>query len=354
MNMIEGIGSIRFMNLIRKFETAENVFKAGEKEIRGVEGITEKIAKRIVAAKTKNGIKSVMEKLKKHKAETLTINDPEYPELLSSIYDPPPVLYVRGKIEKRDRIAIALVGSRVASYYGKSVSEKLAFELSKMGVTIVSGLARGIDTSAHRSALKSGGRTIGVLGSGINVPYPKENANLMDEMAERGAVVTEFPVDAEPDKFNFPLRNRIISGLSLGTVVVEAAKRSGSLITADCALEQNREVFAVPGNVTQKNSEGANRLIKNGAKLVENADDIVEEIAMLSGEIGLLDRQEKPRPEMNKDEEVIYGIISDEPQYIDEFVRKSGMPVQKVSALLMNLELKQAVKQIQGKLYVRT
>lgn len=216
-----------------------------------------------------------------NKIKTLTLQDKNYPANLRHIYQPPSIIYFRGEVLLEDNIAVAVVGSRRATDYGLGNAERLGFELASRGVTVISGLARGIDTAAHKGALRAGGRTIAVLGSGLDVMYPSENKRLADEITRYGAVISEFEPDAPPARHNFPKRNRIISGLSLGVVIVEAAKRSGSLITADFALEQGREVFALPGKVGSFTSEGTHNLIKQGAKLIESIEDIVEELEAL-------------------------------------------------------------------------
>ncbi len=219
--------------------------------------------------------------IKKLNLNVLTRQDDEYPQNLKNILYPPIVLYVKGRLKPQDCNSIAIVGSRLASFYGLSCAEKLAGELANYGLTVVSGMARGIDTASHRGALKQNGRTIAVIGSGFNRIYPPENKGLCEEIAGSGAVISEFPIDTPPEKENFPRRNRIISGLSLGVVVVEAARNSGALITADFALEQGREVFALPGKVDSSTSFGTNELIKQGAKLVSCVDDIIEEFALV-------------------------------------------------------------------------
>lgn len=215
----------------------------------------------------------------KHKIRILSINDSAYPESLKNIYGPPKILYVKGELKKEDALGIAIVGSRLASGYGLTQAEKFGFELARLGITVISGLARGIDTKAHLGALKAGGRTIAVLGSGLLNIYPPENKNLSDKISCLGAVISEYPLNTKPLAENFPRRNRIISGLSLGVVVIEAGKRSGALITARCALEQGREVFSLPGKLDSENSFGTNELIKDGAKMTTSVEDILEELA---------------------------------------------------------------------------
>lgn len=294
----------------------------------------------------------------------ITMDDAEYPKNLRNIYDPPKQLYVNGTLLAQDEFAVALVGSRRASIYGLEACEKLAYELASRGVTVVSGMARGIDSAAHRGALKARGRTIAVMGSGHNDIYPPENKELYAEIAKTGAVVTEYENDVPPLPENFPKRNRIISGLALGVVVVEAARNSGALITARLALEQGREVFAVPGKISSNTSAGTNELIKDGAKLVQSVDDILEELSHL--DIKPLSSEEKAKSDdsiakmtkayiynsLTEDERKIYKILSDEPIYIDEISEKSKLKPAVTTKVLLNLELKRLVKELPGKLFV--
>ena len=295
----------------------------------------------------------------------ITIDDAEYPKNLRNIHTPPKQLYVNGALSERDEVAVAIVGSRRASLYGLETSERLGFELAARGVTVVSGMAIGIDSAAHKGALKAKGRTIAVMGSGHNVVYPPQNKKLYEEIAATGAVITEYEADDEPHAQHFPARNRIISGLSLGVVVVEAARNSGALITASFAAEQGRTVFAVPGKVSSSTSSGANELIKDGACLIQSVDDILQELSIKEvapvsgGERGGLDekisRQTKAYiyNSLTDDERKIYKNLSDEPAHIDEILEKSGMEQAKVSKVLLNLELKKLITQLPGKQFVR-
>ncbi|MBI4974612.1 MAG: DNA-protecting protein DprA [Candidatus Omnitrophica bacterium] len=295
----------------------------------------------------------------------ITVDDKEYPKNLRNIYDPPKQLYVNGTLLEQDEMAVALVGSRRATQYGLETCEKLAYELAVRGVTVVSGMARGIDSAAHRGALRAKSRTIAVLGSGHNNIYPPENEKLYHEIAGNGAVVTEFENDMQPLSENFPQRNRIISGLSLGVVVVEAARNSGALITANFALEQGREVFAVPGKISSTTSSGTNELIKDGARLIQSADDIMEELAItevkpVSGD-AKGERDEKIARmtkayiynSLSEDERKIYKILSDEPIYIDDIMSKADLDPANASKVLLNLQLKKLIKELPGKQFVR-
>jgi len=296
----------------------------------------------------------------------IAIDNTEYPKILKTLHKPPEALYVNGSFKEDDCFAVAIVGSRRASIYGIEMSEKLGYDLALRGVTVVSGMAKGIDSAAHRGALKAKGRTIAVMGSGHGHIYPLENADLYKKIAESGAVISEFADDMLPLAQNFPIRNRIISGLSLGVVVVEAAKNSGALITADFALEQGREVFAVPGKISSLTSEGTHELIKDGAKLVQSAEDIMEELSLREIEPEAL-KERKPRQEkiskktvryiynsLTDDERKVYKILSDEPLYIDDVVEGSGVGLGKASKVLLGLELKRLIKELPGKQFVRT
>ncbi|HYQ48557.1 MAG TPA: DNA-processing protein DprA, partial [Thermodesulfovibrionales bacterium] len=254
---------------------------------------------------------------------------------------------VKGSYRADDRFGIAVVGSRTYSTYGQTVTQKISGELAAAGITVVSGMARGIDTFAHRSALASGGRTIAVLGSGIDVCYPSENRGLMDKIAVSGCVMSEFPPGTPPNRENFPRRNRLISGLSLGVLVVEAAEDSGSLITASIALEQNREVFAVPGNITAKNSAGTNRLIRQGAKMVTQGRDIIEELAPVLR--GFIRDEKKRNVELSSGEQEVCTCLSGEPKHIDTLAREIGLPVHRILDILLSLELKGVIRQSDGK-----
>jgi DNA processing protein len=295
----------------------------------------------------------------------IRFDDKEYPENLRNICNPPKALYVNGTLLAQDGKAVALIGSRRASPYGLEACEKLACELALAGITVVSGMARGVDSAAHRGALKAKGRTIAVLGSGHGHIYPPENKDLYEEIAKSGAVVSEFENDTPPIPKNFPQRNRIISGLALGVVVVEAARNSGALITADFALEQGREVFAVPGKISSHTSSGTNELIKDGAKLVQSAEDILEELSLWDGAPLLEDAKNKMDEAIAKktrayvyntlteNERKVYKILSDEPMHIDDVLEKTDLEPAKTSAVLLSLELKHLVKELPGKQFIR-
>jgi DNA processing protein len=285
-----------------------------------------------------------MEKLERLGVTVLTTGDPAYPARLREIYNAPPILYVRGNLTPQDDNSIAVVGTRSPSVYGRELAARIVPELVRSGLTVVSGLARGVDSVAHHAALQAGGRTIAVLGSGIDVIYPAENRGLFNHILAGGAVVTEYPLGTKPDAFNFPARNRIISGLSLGAVVVEAQPGSGALITADYALEQNREVFAFPGRVTDKGSAGCNRLIREGrAKLVSSTEDILEELDLT---VAVQQLEIKAVLPANDEEGRLLALLSHEPVHVDDLSRQSALPAPTVASTLMMLELKGAVRQV--------
>lgn len=294
--------------------------------------------------------------------ETVKLEDKDYPRLLAHIYDPPPLLYIRGRLIRelnaRGHLAVAVVGARRSTRYGENVAFELARELSKCGVTIVSGLAEGIDSAAHRGGLEGEGKTIGVLGCGVDVVYPRTNESLYRKVAEEGSLVSEYPPGAPPASKHFPARNRIISGLSRGVVVVEGGRRSGALITADFALEQGREVFAVPGSVRSGVSRAPHELIKSGACLVEDVFDVLDELNIShqkdSGCASSFKTIKKRAMErLSKDEKQVFSLIDYEPRHIDEIIRFSSLQTSSVSSILVILELKKLIAQDAGKHYFR-
>ena len=348
LNMVDDIGSIRTQALLKHFRLLERVFKASQEELSEVKEISPLITSRIPQAIKNIDLKKELDLIKKHKVKVITFLDEGYPENLKNIYDPPVVLYVKGEILPEDKLAIAIVGSRLASFYGLQTAERLGFELASHGITVVSGLARGIDSSAHKGALKAKKRTIAVLGSGLANIYPDEHVKLAEKISESGAVISEFPMLTRPDKGNFPKRNRIISGLSLGVICVEAAEKSGALITCDCALEQGREVFAVPGKVDSMTSKGTNKLIKQGAKLAQGVEDILEELNLENFASSV-----DSKPILDKTESLVYTLLSSDPKYIDDICLESGIALSKVSSILLNLEIKKFAKQLPGKNFVK-
>jgi DNA processing protein len=338
--------------LIERFGGPEAVFEASEAELGQVEQLTDKGRAKVLEpmpAAVERDLRLVDEM----GVSLIPHSSTDYPSRLKEIYDPPILLYVRGKLVESDKLAVAIVGSRRASVYGLSVAERIARDLAGRGLTVVSGGARGIDTAAHKGALAAGGRTVAFLGCGVDVGYPAENKKLFDAISENGAVVSEFPFGATPEPWRFPPRNRLISGMSLGVLVCQSPEASGALITAGYAAEQGRDVYAVPGNVDDERNRGCHALIKDGAKLVEGAEDILQEL-------GLDGDEESPRQLAlpieslkNGNERKIASLLSLEPMPVDEIIDKAELPAPVVSGTLTILEMKGVVKRVPGNAYVR-
>jgi len=338
----------------RKFSSANEVFHSSKRVLRAL-GLEEEVIDALSSPDLLERAKREIERVEKIGYSVLTIEDERYPPYLREIFDPPLVFYFAGDIDILREPAVSIVGARRPSPYGRAVAERLARDLSERGLVVVSGLARGIDSISHWGALK-GGKTVAVLGSGLANIYPKENRPLCEKIMGNGAVITEYSLEAPPLKYHFPCRNRIISGLSLGTVVIEGTKRSGSLITARLALEENREVMAVPGNITSELSQGTNWLIKNGAKLVSDWQDVVEELPSPLKEEILSKEKKKTKafPSLSREERMIFDLLQpDAMTSVDELVEKSNLSVSEALALLLSLELKELVDQRPGKLYQR-
>jgi len=347
LSMLPEVGPVGAGKLLSAFGTPEKIFDAGVNDLIAVDGIGISRANSITGFSSWDMVEKQVEMIEREGIQAVHVGDSAYPEMLKEISDPPVVVYVRGDIRPQDKYAIAIVGSRNLTHYGEAVAESISRELTSMGFTIVSGMARGVDSISHKSAIKAGGRTIAVLGSGVDVPYPPENKMLMNRIAEAGYLLSELPPGSPPDKENFPKRNRLISGLSLGVLVVEATSKSGALITARCALEQGREVFAVPGNITSPNSEGTNELIRKGASLTLKAEDVLSELAPVLK--GFIRSRDRVKIEVTEEEGRLCSLLSGEPKQVDVISRESGLPASKVLAVLLGLELKGAVKQITGK-----
>ncbi len=355
LSFVYGLGDVLIKNLFSAFGSAERVFRTSASELAEAGGIGEKLARSIKSFDEWDRVDGEVEKIKKSGFGFIPLNDPQYPEHLLQIYNPPPYLLAKGKLLPRDRVSIAIVGSRIPDKYGRTVTETISGKLAALGVTIVSGMARGIDSIAQEEALKKGGRTIAVLGSGVDVVYPPENTKLYRDISGNGAVLSEFLIGTPPMPQNFPRRNRIISGISLGVVVVQASDKSGSLISASFALDQNKEVFAVPGNVDRKLSRGTNWLIKKGARLVETVDDILNEIEILRALKGDVPSQlfENVLSALPEKERAVYSVLGPEPLHVDEIIKLTGFETSNVLALLLSLELNGYIAQHPGKLFRR-
>ncbi len=356
LNMIEGVGPVRVRQLLEHFGEAPAILSASSRQLQQVRGIGGETADAIANWEKTVDLAGELKRIADFGCHVLIATDDEYPELLRQIYDPPIVLYVKGRLTAKDKNGVAMVGSRMTTHYGIEVARKLAYQLAYVGVTIVSGGARGIDTAAHQGAMSAKGRTIAVLGTGINLVFPPENAELFQRIADNGAVISQFPFNRPADKQSFPIRNRIVAGMTLGTVVVEANLTSGALITAHMAVEQGRQVFAVPGRIDSPRSKGCHELIKKGAKLCEGAEDILSEFEYLfpasnrppgAGETGQL-----PALNLSDNEQKVYDAITEE-SGIDEIIRHSGLPSSAVSVALLGLEMKRLIKQLPGKIFVR-
>lgn len=355
LNRVRGVGPARFRLLLEGFGSARDAWEATPAGWQAA-GLDTRTVASLEQQRRRIEPQAEVDRLLKLHVGALRLVDPAYPRLLREIPLPPPVLYVRGALAPQDEWAVGIVGTRRATPYGRQMTEKLAGELARQAITIVSGLARGIDTVAHMAALAAGGRTLAVLGCGPDLVYPPENAKLAARIVENGAILTEFPVGTQPEAGNFPARNRLISGLSLGILVTEAPETSGALITTRFAAEQGRDVFAVPGNITSRGSVGANRLIQDGAKLVLAVEDILSELNLhlAPQQMEMLELRET-LPE-NASEARLLTLLdaSDDPSHIDALCRASGMPVAEVSGTLVMLELKGLVRLVGPMTYVRS
>ena len=349
------LGPHKAKALLAHFHDPAAVLRASPRELIRVPGIDKRLASDI--ARNKGGERFADEELKRLNrmgARIVSLWDKDYPDLLQKIYDPPALLYVLGGFEPQDKNSIAIVGTRVPSSYGQTSAEMFSRELAHLGITTVSGLARGVDTLAHEATLQAGGRTIAVIGSGIDVPYPPENAHLLKAIAEEGAVVSEFPMGAKPDAVNFPRRNRIISGLSLGTIVVESGEDGGAMITASTALDQDREVFAVPGSINEKRSAGPHKLIREGrAKLIQNVEDVLEELGPQLRHLLKRGRVTEVPVELSLFEKKIYDVLSEKAIHIDALSEQAETTTSDALVNLLSLEFKGLVRQLPGKMFIR-
>ena len=345
------VGRVRIGLLEERFGSLEAAWGASAGELRAA-GLDTRVVSAITEVRTQIDPHDELDRVQKAGVDVLTWHDPTYPRLLREIDDLPPVLYIRGELTDDDQRSVTIVGTRKPTAYGKEAARHLSGDLASAGVTVVSGLARGIDGIAHRAALEAGGRTLGVMGSGLDVPYPPEHAGLMRQMAENGAVISEYPLGTKPDARHFPRRNRLLSGLSLGTLVIEAPERSGTFSTIRSALEQNREVLCVPGSIYSPASALTNQMIREGAKLVMNAEDVLEEL-----NLGAATAHQSPLPGLDEpvsgDEAAIYEVLNLDPQHIDDLSRRTEIPVTRVMGALSVMELRGQVRQVGRMNFIR-
>ena len=355
LNMISHVGPVRLRQLLQTFGDPVAVLTAKRSALLAVHGINEVTADAIACWETTIDLSGELKRISDFGCQIVIPEDENYPELLRQIYDPPIVLYVKGTLSPRDKNSVALVGSRMTTSYGMNVARKLSYQLAYMGLTIISGGARGIDTAAHQGALSGKGRTIAVLGTGINQVFPAENGPLFEKIISNGALITQFPFNRPADKQSFPIRNRIVAGMTLGTVVVEANLTSGALITANFAVEYGRQVFAVPGPIDSPRSKGCHDLIKKGAKLCEGAEDIVTEFEYLfpTSNKPSAGGAQLPGLTLSENEKLVFDALGTEELFMDEIIVKTGLPASTVSVALLTLEMKKLVRQLPGKVFVR-
>ncbi len=348
LNLVKGIGAVRFRQLLEFFGTAELAWQAPQSAWSSA-GIPQRVVNNFSLVRQQVDLERVLEKIAAGNVRVITWLDGDYPRRLKEIDQSPPVLFIRGTINVEDDWAVAVVGTRRVTPYGRQIADEIGRFLAQNGVTVVSGLARGVDAIAHQSALQAGGRTFAVLGSGVDVIYPPEHRKLAAEIIQQGAVISDYPVGTQPDGVNFPPRNRIISGLSLATVVVEAGEKSGALITAEFAVDQGRDVFAVPGSILAAQSQGTNRLIEQGARPLLKMSEILESLKL--EQIPEKQQTRKLNP-MSKEEQRLLEQLSSEPVHIDQLCELTGLPITNVSATLTMMELKGFVTQVGGMNYV--
>jgi DNA processing protein len=351
LNMVPRLGPVNLRRLLEVFGSPDRVLTASRRELSAIDGLGQDIVDSIVSWESSVDLQKEMISVKEFDAAILTLDDPEYPAQLREIHDPPTVLYVWGKLEPRDHHAIGVVGSRRTSYYGLECAKKISYQIAYSGLTVVSGLARGIDSAAHQGALAAKGRTVAVLGAGLKHLYPPENQALSEKIAASGALVTEFPMDTTPDRQTFPMRNRIISGWGFGLLVVEAGYNSGALISASQAAEQGRNLYAIPGPIDRPTSYGTNRLIQQGAKLVMSVEDILEDVQILFPKSPEL-AQSRP-PDLEGDLLRVYEAINSQETPIDEIIQRSTLNAGAATAALLQLEMRRLVKQLPGKHFVK-
>ncbi len=347
-NRVAGIGPARLRALLDFFGNASSAWRGDSADLQEA-GLDRRSLTNLLAARKSIDLAGELERLDQAGVAVLTWESDDYPLNLRNIFDPPPVLFLKGELLPEDDWAVAIVGTRRASVYGKEAARQLGADLARNGVTVVSGLATGIDSIAHQAALDAGGRTLAVLGSGVDVIYPRQNQRLAEAIQQRGALISEYPLGTQPDRTNFPPRNRIISGLSLGSVIVEAGQRSGALITASFALDQGRDVFAVPGSIFQRSCEGSNRLIQDGARPVLSVNDVLEELNLAQ-----VTQQAEVRATVptTPTEDALLALLSADPTHVDELGRAANLPAGEVASTLALLELKGLARQVGGMNYV--
>ena len=354
LGRVKGLGCAGFKKLAARFADPTQVFSASSSELEQVEGLHRDVIDALLNFSDWVDVDNEIRRAREAGIDLVPFTSPNYPVRLRTIADPPPLLYVKGTLRGADDKAVAIVGSRSASEYGRRVARNLARGLADLGFTVVSGMARGIDGTAHHAVLQAGGRTIAVLGSGVERAYPPEHSDLYRRISENGALISEFAIGTRPMAFNFPARNRLISGLSLGVVVVEATEKSGSLITAAMAVEQGREVFAVPGEAGASRSRGAHQLIRQGAKLVETVDDIVEEIApqLLHRSGSVVAAAPRMLPQSAGEAmRRVFSLLQEDTLQVDQVIERSGLPAARVLEILLDLELQGLIRQSPGKIY---
>lgn len=353
LNMIKGMGPVRLRRLLDVFGSPENVLTARASALREVDGIGRDTAENIARWEETVDLTGELKRISDFGARVLIQQSPEYPPYLREIHDPPIALYIWGEWTERDRTGIGVVGSRRTSHYGTETAKKLAYQLAYAGVTVISGLARGIDTAAHQGALAANGRTVAVMGAGFHHLYPPENRALAEKIVSQGALVSEFSMDVQADKQTFPMRNRIISGMSRGLLVVEAGLNSGALISANQAIDQGRNVYAVPGQIDRPTAIGSNRLIQQGAKLVTQAGDILEDLDMLIPDEPLPRHENRRSEQLEGDEKLIFEAMEDVETSLDQLVAKTSLPSHKVSSSLLTLEMRRLVKRLPGQYFIK-
>jgi len=348
LNMMQGVGPVTVRTLATHLGSVVSIFEADKSVLMSVSGVSREIVGKILEQRTRVDTAQEEQAAASMGAHLITPVDAEYPKRLLQIYDPPLALYVQGALQLRDEHGVAIVGSRRTSHYGLETAERLGIQLAQSGVTVISGLARGIDTAAHKGALKGKGRTVAVLGGALDCMFPPENADLAIQIARQGAILSEYPMGRQPDKTTFPVRNRIVSGLSKGVTVVEADVASGAMITAHQAVDQGRTVFAVPGRIDSFGARGPHKLIKNGAKLVESVEDILEELGCLIPTPAKAEGASILATLTEAEAGLVTIIAEDGEAELDTLIRRSGRKPSEISALLLGLELKRVVKMLPG------